>query len=59
MRVRLAGNSYPNLVDLTPTGNTNFAAVQVPAGATAILGSRFQPISSLVTVEDAPQPMEL
>ena len=32
---------------------------QVPKGATESLASSFQPLSSLVTVEDAPQPMEL
>ncbi|CAN0427522.1 unnamed protein product [Ectocarpus sp. 8 AP-2014] len=35
------------------------AAIKVPKGATEILASKFQPLSSLVTVEDAPQPMEI
>ncbi|CAM9618553.1 unnamed protein product [Discosporangium mesarthrocarpum] len=34
-------------------------AMKVPLGATEVLSSRFSPLSSLVTVEDAPQPMEI
>lgn len=47
------------LSPVTPVCLSLCPVAQVPKGATEILESKFQPLSSLVTVEDAPQPMEL
>lgn len=69
--LRCGGNSVPHgmVTPLPPSHDVEYhfplrhprpsRVAQVPKGATEILQSKFQPLSSLVTVEDAPQPMEL
>lgn len=51
---RFRGLEKPNEVSELRKTLQRPAALNVPKGATEVLASRFQPLSSLVTVEDAP-----